>query len=244
MKMALNIRKEIIRLLKEDEEFRYMVAGLIGIQEVLKRLDRIEEEQKALREDFNTLRKDFNTLREDFNTIREDFNSLREDFNSLREDFNSLREDFNSLREDFNKMLAVIGSINKRLTRIEKTVEKMTVDIEEEARAFVKHKLKEKGIDIKIDVLTLPEAEINIYGANENLCVIGEATIRAGLKILDEIEKKYELLKSKYPGYLREKVIRVLYVLIPLPEVAKEARKRKIWMLKATKDYVSLDEVL
>ncbi|MGQ4894567.1 MAG: hypothetical protein ACP6IQ_08100 [Candidatus Njordarchaeia archaeon] len=235
--MALNIRKEIIRLLKEDEEFRYMVAGLIGIQEVLKRLDRIEEEQKALREDFNTLRKDFNTLREDFNTIREDFNSLREDFNSLR-------EDFNSLREDFNKMLAVIGSINKRLTRIEKTVEKMTVDIEEEARAFVKHKLKEKGIDIKIDVLTLPEAEINIYGANENLCVIGEATIRAGLKILDEIEKKYELLKSKYPGYLREKVIRVLYVLIPLPEVAKEARKRKIWMLKATKDYVSLDEVL
>jgi len=237
MKMALNIRKEIIRLLKEDEEFRYMVAGLIGIQEVLKRLDRIEEEQKALREDFNTLRKDFNTLREDFNTIREDFNSLREDFNSLR-------EDFNSLREDFNKMLAVIGSINKRLTRIEKTVEKMTVDIEEEARAFVKHKLKEKGIDIKIDVLTLPEAEINIYGANENLCVIGEATIRAGLKILDEIEKKYELLKSKYPGYLREKVIRVLYVLIPLPEVAKEARKRKIWMLKATKDYVSLDEVL
>lgn len=202
MKMALNIRKEIIRLLKEDEEFRYMVAGLIGIQEVLKRLDRIEEEQKAL------------------------------------------REDFNSLREDFNRMLAVIGSIDRRLTRIEKTVEKMTIDIEEEARAFVKHKLKEKGIDIKIDVLTLPEAEINIYGANENLCVIGEATIRAGLKILDEIEKKYELLKSKYPGYLREKVIRVLYVLIPLPEVAKEARKRKIWMLKATKDYVSLDEVL
>ncbi|MEX2689283.1 MAG: hypothetical protein Q6351_003020 [Candidatus Njordarchaeum guaymaensis] len=200
--MASNIKKEIIRLLKEDEEFRYMVAGLIGIQEVLKRLDRIEEEQKAL------------------------------------------REDFNSLREDFNRMLAVIGSIDRRLTRIEKTVEKMTIDIEEEARAFVKHKLKEKGIDIKIDVLTLPEAEINIYGANENLCVIGEATIRAGLKILDEIEKKYELLKSKYPGYLREKVIRVLYVLIPLPEVAKEARKRKIWMLKATKDYVSLDEVL
>ncbi len=202
MAMASNIKKEIIRLLKEDEEFRYMVAGLIGIQEVLKRLDRIEEEQKAL------------------------------------------REDFNSLREDFNRMLAVIGSIDRRLTRIEKTVEKMTIDIEEEARAFVKHKLKEKGIDIKIDVLTLPEAEINIYGANENLCVIGEATIRAGLKILDEIEKKYELLKSKYPGYLREKVIRVLYVLIPLPEVAKEARKRKIWMLKATKDYVSLDEVL
>ena len=41
-KLSTSIRKEIIRLLKEDEEFRYMVAGLIGIEEVLRRLDGIE----------------------------------------------------------------------------------------------------------------------------------------------------------------------------------------------------------
>ncbi len=41
-KLSTSTRKEIIRLLKEDEEFRYMVAGLIGIEEVLRRLDGIE----------------------------------------------------------------------------------------------------------------------------------------------------------------------------------------------------------
>ena len=141
-------------------------------------------------------------------------------------------------------MLAVLQKIDKRLSRVEKTLEKMTVDIEEEARSFVKHKLGERGIRIDVDALKLPEDEINIYGANEDVCVVGEATVRAGMKIIDEILDKYKLLKEKYPGYLRDKVILVLYVLIPLPEVIEAARRRNIWMFKGTKDYVSLDEVL
>ena len=33
------LKAEVLRLLKEDEEFRYAVAGLIGLGEILKRLD-------------------------------------------------------------------------------------------------------------------------------------------------------------------------------------------------------------
>ena len=46
-----SLKSEILRLLKEDEEFRYAVAGLIGLEEVLKRLDRHEEQLVKLRED-------------------------------------------------------------------------------------------------------------------------------------------------------------------------------------------------
>ena len=214
--MSSSIKKEIIKLLKEDEEFRYTVAGLIGLRELMESMKRVETEQTKIWEE-----------------IRE-----------LREEQKKLREDFNALREDFNKMLDVLRRMDVRLTRIEKTVEKITVDIEEEARAFIKHRLEEKGIRIEIDALNLPEAEINIYGANKEVCVIGEATIRAGTKILDEIMKKYKLLKTKYPHYLRDKVILVLYVLIPLPGLIEEAKKRNIWVLKATKEYVPLDKVL
>jgi len=52
------LKKEILRLLKEDEEFRYSVAGLIGLTEVLKRMDRFEEELVKLREDMNKLREE------------------------------------------------------------------------------------------------------------------------------------------------------------------------------------------
>jgi len=221
--LASSIKKEILKLLKEDEEFRYTVAGLIGLKEILEGMRRVENEQKA---------------------FREEQTKIWEEIKGLRAEQKALREDFNTLREDFNKMLGVLQQMNVRLTRIEKTVEKMTVDIEEEARSFVKHKLEEKGIEIEVDSLSLPEAEINIYGANKEICVIGEATIRAGVKILDEIMEKYELLKRKYPGYLRDKVILVLYVLIPLPKVIEEAKKRNIWVFKATKEYVSLDYVL
>ena len=47
------MKAEILRLLKEDEEFRYAVAGLIGLEEILKRLDRHERELIKLREDMN-----------------------------------------------------------------------------------------------------------------------------------------------------------------------------------------------
>ncbi|MCG2863989.1 MAG: DUF3782 domain-containing protein [Vulcanisaeta sp.] len=49
---STNLREEILKLLEEDREFRYAVAGLLGYREVLERLDRHEEELRRLREDF------------------------------------------------------------------------------------------------------------------------------------------------------------------------------------------------
>jgi len=242
--LSARIKKEMIKLLKEDEEFRYTIAGLMGIQDISKGIDRIEEEQRRLREDFNKMLQEQRRLREDFNKMLQEQEAMREEQRRLREDFNVLSQEQRRLREDFNKMLKAFQQMDKRLTRIEKTVEKMTIDIEDEARSFVRHKLMERGISVDVDVLKLPEAEINIYGANKEYCVIGEASIRAGLKILDEIVEKYELLARKYPNYLREKIILVLYVLIPVPELIKEAEKRNIWVFKATKEYVPLDKVL
>ena len=40
----MSIKEEILRLLKEDEEFRLAVAGLIGLGEVLRELRRLRED--------------------------------------------------------------------------------------------------------------------------------------------------------------------------------------------------------
>jgi len=52
------LKSRILKLLREDEEFRYAVAGLLGLEEILKRLDRHEAELVRLREDMNRLRED------------------------------------------------------------------------------------------------------------------------------------------------------------------------------------------
>jgi len=130
---ASRLKKNVIKLLKEDVEFRYMVAGLIGLDEILKRLDRNEQELAKLREDMLTgfrrhdeelarLREDMLTgfkrhdeelakLREDmlmgFKRYDEELAKLREDmltgFRRHDEELARLRMDMNKLREDMNR---------------------------------------------------------------------------------------------------------------------------------------------
>ena len=53
MSEIAELKRKVLKLLKEDLEFRYAVAGLIGMEEILKRLDRHDEELAKLREDMN-----------------------------------------------------------------------------------------------------------------------------------------------------------------------------------------------
>jgi len=229
-----DLKREFLELLDKDLEFRYAVAGYLGLSEILKRLDTLAEEQVKLREDFNKLREDFNK-REDFNELRREQVRLREDFNKLSEEQVRLREDFNRLREDFNKMFM---AFDVRLSRVEGTLQKLTLDVEDEARSIIKYRLKKDfGIEMDLAPLLLPELELNIYGVSGDVCVVGEATVRAGRGILDTLLNKIELLKAKYPEKLRKRLIPVIYVCLPMPELVEEAARRKVWVLKATQDF-------
>ena len=63
--MFTELKSEILRLLKEDEEFRYAVAGLLGLSEILKRLDALTEEQVSLRKEQTKIWEELRLLRED-----------------------------------------------------------------------------------------------------------------------------------------------------------------------------------
>jgi hypothetical protein len=66
----------MLRLLKEDEEFRYAVAELLGLEEILKRLDRNEQELIRLRED---MVKGLERHDREIQRLTEEMNRLRED---------------------------------------------------------------------------------------------------------------------------------------------------------------------
>jgi len=253
------LKKQFLELLDKDLEFRYAVAGYLGLSEILKRLDDLSEEQVKLREEQIKLReeqtriwqeiaklreeqtkiwKEIAGLREEQTKIWKEIQGLREEQISLRKEQTKIWKEIQSLREGFNMMLKEIRSIDTRLGRVERTLEKLTIDIEEEARSIIKYRLKKDlGIDIEINSLTLPELELNIYGASNDTCIIGEASIRGGTRIIQELTEKIKTLKNKYPEKLRKQTIPVIYVCTPLPELIEEAKKKKIWILKATKDY-------
>ncbi|KYH42210.1 MAG: hypothetical protein AYL33_003540 [Candidatus Bathyarchaeota archaeon B63] len=67
----MSVKEELLRLLEKDREFRYAVAGLIGLDQILMRLDRHEEELIKLREDMN---RGFKRYDEEIAKLREDMN--------------------------------------------------------------------------------------------------------------------------------------------------------------------------
>ncbi|MEM2913672.1 MAG: hypothetical protein QXR06_04955, partial [Candidatus Bathyarchaeia archaeon] len=94
------------------------------------------------------------------------------------------------------------------------------------------------GCEADVDSLILPDVEINLYGVSDELCIIGEASVRASSSIIDEINRNIEKLRSLYPDRLRPKIVRVIYTSLAMPDLVERAEKEGIWVLKATGDIV------
>lgn len=207
-----------LKALEEDLEFRYAVAGLLGYSEVLKRLDAIAEEQAKLA---GEVAKVWSEIAKIWSEIK-----------GLREEQARLAREQLKMREYFTR-------IDERLTRVERTLDKLTLDIEEEAREVLGYRLREMGIPVKLSRLELPDLEVNLYGVWEDICVIGEATVRLGKSGVEELERKVRDLERFYPNLLRAKRVLVIYASLATHDAVKMAEEKSIWILKATGDITS-----
>lgn len=74
----MTIKEEFLSLLERDKEFRYAVAGLLGLEEILRRLDGHEERMARIEEELARLREDmiagFKRHDEEIARLREDMN--------------------------------------------------------------------------------------------------------------------------------------------------------------------------
>ncbi|MDI9619193.1 MAG: hypothetical protein QFX33_00005, partial [Candidatus Nezhaarchaeota archaeon] len=84
------LKSKLFTLLKEDEEFRYAVAGMLGLEEILRRLDKHEAELVKLREEQAKVWVEIAKLREDmvqgFKRHDEMFERHAQEMAKLRED--------------------------------------------------------------------------------------------------------------------------------------------------------------
>jgi hypothetical protein len=135
-------------------------------------------------------------------------------------------------------MRGEMRDVNVRLGRVERTLEKLTLEVEEEARIVIKHRLREMGHEVELTSLTLPEVEVNIYGASDDLCVVGEARVRASSGVVDEIDRKIRELRRLHPDRLRPRVLRVVYTTLAMPDLIARAEREGVWVLRAVGDVV------
>jgi hypothetical protein len=194
-------KERILRTLEEDKEFRYAIAGLIGMREILERLDKIEEEQKKIWEEVKLLREGQQKLWEEVKSLREGQQELWKGQQKLWEGQQELWKEVRGLRKNFEQLGKAVGM----------TLEYYTAAFLEEylsergyegARVEVGVKLKYMGKTVELDLFC------------EDPLLVGEVT--TGVVSLEEarreINKLLERVNFVKEMYERDVDIKILAI--------------------------------
>ena len=138
------LREEFLRLLREDEEFRFAVLGLLGIGEVLRRIEEntgairaLQEQVKALQEEVRVLAEAVaghgRVLEEHGRAIR----ALQEEVARHAEVLERLGRRVEEHARAVGELMVAMGSIGRRWGR----------DLERAVLEIYRHVLEERGIE-------------------------------------------------------------------------------------------------
>ncbi|MGC9009451.1 MAG: PD-(D/E)XK nuclease family protein [Sulfolobales archaeon] len=161
--MSLNeFKQKILTLLREDEEFRYAVAGLIGLTEILREL---RELRKAAHEQGEILR----TLQEAVVRHEKAIQSLQETIIRHEKAILSLQEAVKSLAEAVARQGRAIESLQESVRDLSRTVaaigRRYGVVTEEAFREAIKYLIEDLLKTYKVTRWTYLDSEGVVHGA-------------------------------------------------------------------------------
>ena len=137
--MFAELKSKILRLLREDEEFRYAVAGLIGLEEILKRIDTLTEEQTRIWEEIKALREEQTKTWEEIKTLREEQTKIWNEVRGIREEQTRIWSEIKGLREEQTKMWHEIRELRKEQTKMWDEIKRFREDMNEGFRLLRRH---------------------------------------------------------------------------------------------------------
>ncbi|MCC6064466.1 MAG: hypothetical protein LM576_00650, partial [Thermofilum sp.] len=153
---------------------------------------------------------------------------------AIRDAQDDLRAEVRVLREDTKKVQATVG-------RMSATLERLTLTVEDEARSVIRYRLKQElNVDVELTAIFVDSQEINIYGVAGDLCVIGEATVRLGRNLVEELLSKVDFVKRNRPELLRKRLVKVVYADYVAPDAVEVARDNGVWIVRWDRDFTPL----
>jgi len=142
-----SLKREFLELLERDVEFRYAVAGYLGLSEVLKRLDTIAEEQRALREEQTKIWREIQGLREEQTKIWREIERFREEQTRIWKEIESFREEQTKIWREIQGLREEQAKFREEQTRIWEEIERFR---EEQTRIWKEIQgLKEEQVRLR-----------------------------------------------------------------------------------------------
>lgn len=237
--MAEKLRREFIELLERDVEFRYIVAGYLGLSEILKRLDGIEdnirrlwEEVKGLREGQERLWKGQEKLWEGQGRLWEEVKELRKGQERLWEEVKGLHEGQEDLRRGQEEIRREQEGIRREQERLRRYVcsgfrdlrRALGVTFEEHAASFLEFLLDELGypgavVEKRYFVDDGRVVEVDLFC--EEPLVVGEVTL--SVESVEDAEREVGKLMERVGLVERLYGRRPSMVVLSVAKVAAEA---------------------
>jgi hypothetical protein len=219
----MTLKEEILRLIKEDEEFRYAIIGLLGLH----RLDKIEEAILRLTENVAKLadlqaktearlakvEERLFKVEERLEEHDKKFVAIEERLEEHDKKFNAILEELKGLKLVTDEISVTIGSITRRYGKdLEKTILKIYKDqliqmgINSDNAKRFKYIDKEGKYGIKGK-----EYEFDIVVSDDAIDVI-EVKTHASKDNVEWFNDKVERVKSEFGKPIRRKVIVAVHI--------------------------------
>ena len=137
------LKARLLELLRTDEEFRLAVAGLIGLDEVLKAIRSLQEQVaentgaiRSLQEQVRSLQEQVRSLQEQVAENSRAIRSLQEQVRSLQEQVVENTKAIRELREDMNRGFK---RHDEELARLREDLNKLRADMIEGFKLLRRH---------------------------------------------------------------------------------------------------------
>ncbi len=243
------LKREVLRLLEEDEEFRLAVAAKLGLleilrelreygrrfDEILERMDRREEYIRRIWAKLEEHDRKFNEILEELRGHRKKLEDHDRKFEAilveLREHRKRLEEHdkkFNVILEEIRRIWTKLEEHDKRLSRIEMGLGALAEsfyckalwdDLKEELASRGERILRRRR-NARIDGV-----DIDLLVETDKSIYVVEVKVKPGHPDVGALVAKADLVRSRYPG---RRVVAILAGALIGREVEEYARSRGV----------------
>ncbi len=248
-----DIKKEFLRLLEENEEFRYAVAAKIGLLEILQKLEEHDRKFNEILERLDRHGEEIKKIWEEIAEIKKEIKRIWEKMEEHDRKFNEILAELREHRKKLEEHDRKFNEILERLDRHERILEKHTIILEKHSQMlgalgsdigalteatlsrFIRDdlidELKLKGVRV-LDIRRMHRIngyEVDLYIETTDEIIVVEVKTRPSISDIERLCRiKYYLIER------RNKKVRAILASLKLKttlNVVSEARNRGVELI-------------
>ncbi|MEM2849834.1 MAG: hypothetical protein QXI36_06140 [Candidatus Bathyarchaeia archaeon] len=246
--MSTKLKTPVLQLLREDEEFRYAVSGLIGLEDLrsstkslmdavdrlTEHVDKLAEAQKLTEDRLNILTERVDRLAERVDKLAEAQKLTEDRLNILTERVDRLAEAQLRTEDHLKRLEIAVSNLAREVGRLSDVV---GFGLEDVAKVVVpgwlyRHESIEVELDRRFMYIDGELVEVNLYGDGrrdgEEVIVVGECKSRIYDREVREFAEKLEKLVKAFQG---RSMYTFMFGFLVHPSADGEARKRGITLI-------------